>query len=458
MIRFGGPRGLRDKWTDVFRSDVVIHVAMLGSITAATFQGWLKDRFGGPLPYVAADLLLIAAALYWFAGLAIRKAAIGGPGRYAALVLVLIAVPLLYLMVPGTPLAIEAAGLRGWIAFPVCGLMALTVTRNAGQVRAYVALILVLGLITALYGIQQYRTGPEAALEVTSLASLRHGSTTFYAIGGGRSVFRAFSTFTFPAPFAGFMVFAVLLAAGQVLSSRRPRWVRWTCLLLVPLYFVGMTVSGTRAGLVTLVLGLALAAWYRGLKVRQMLLLPVIFVALHVATLLTSGSILTRYATLYLQEGELWTYVYAPITIAARALAQNPFGLGLGRSGVGVPFSMVSAMPEGYFIPSDGDVGRAAVEMGLIGLLLLVVLVVGLLPYAHRAARQLLKTRDEDLALGIGPLVLGTGVLVLIGSPLSTAPHGAIWWFLFGALVKVAMLERRRAAPAADVAQEVHAA
>jgi len=450
MIRLGGPRGLRDRWTDVFRSDAIIHLAMMGSITAGTFQGWLKDRFAGPLPYAAADGLLIAAALYWFAGLAIRKSPIAGPGRFAALVLVLIVVPLLYLLVPGTPLEIQAAGLRGWIAFPVCGLIGLTVTRNAGQVRAYIALILVLGLITAVYGIQQFRAGPESAINVTSLASLRHGNTTFYAIGGGKSAFRAFSTFTFPAPFAGFMVFAMFLAAGQALSPKRPRLVRWLCLLLVPVCFVGMTVSGTRAGLVTLVLGLALAAWYRGVSLRQALLLPVILAALHVATLLTSGNILGRYASLYLKESDLWTYVYAPITIAARALAQSPFGLGLGRSGVGVPFAIVSAMPPGYFIPSDGDVGRAAVEMGVIGLLLLVVLILGLLPYAHRAARQLLKTKDEDLALGLGPLVLGTGILVLIGSPLSTAPHGTIWWFLFGALIKVAMLDRRSSAADAE--------
>jgi len=82
------------------------------------------------------------------------------------------------------------------------------------------------------------------------------------------------------------------------------------------------------------------------------------------------------------------------------------------------------------------------VEMGLIGLALLGVLVFGLLPFAHRAARRLMGTGAEDLALGIGPLLLGTGIIVLIGSPLSASPHGTIWWFLLGALVRTAMLER----------------
>ena len=85
------------------------------------------------------------------------------------------------------------------------------------------------------------------------------------------------------------------------------------------------------------------------------------------------------------------------------------------------------------------------------------VLVFGLVPFAHRAARRLLKTGADDLALGIGPLLLGTGVIVLIGSPLSASPHGTVWWFLLGALVKTAMLERKAEAPrpqAADASGE----
>jgi len=443
------PFGLRNRWTDIFRADTPVHLAMMGSITAATFQGWLKDRIPGIVPYAAADGLMIAAILLWFAGLAIRKAKIPAPGDFGLLVFALVAVPMLYLMVPGTPLLIEAAGLRAWAAFPICCLLALTVIRSGGQVRAYVGLILILGLITAVYGILQYRAGPQAALGVSGLAALRHGTTTFYAAeGGGPREFRAFSTFTFPAPFAGFMVFAIILAAGRVLSSHQRRVQRWMALLLIAICFVGLTVSGTRAGLVTLLLGLGLSAAYRGLKLRQMLLLPALLAAVHAAMLLTSGKILERYATIYLSEGHLWTYVYAPITIAARALADNVFGLGLGRSGVGVPFGIAMGMPPGYFVFSDGDVGRAAVEMGIVGVALLALLVVGLLPYAHRATRILNRTEADDLALGVGPLVLGTGILVLIGSPLSTAPHGTIWWFLFGALIKVAMLDRR--SPAAD--------
>ena len=431
--------GLRNRWTDIFRADTAIHLAVMGSITIGTLQGFLKDRFGGPVPYVGADALLIFAAFFWFADLAIRKRRISDPGGFATRVFVLIAVPILYLMLPGTPFGIQLAGLRAWTMFPVSCLVALTIIRTPGQVRAYVGLILILGLITGVYGILQYRAGPQVAIDVAPLANVRHGGTVFY-VAGGQAEFRAFSTFTFPAPFAGFMVFALILATALVVSRHRPRGQRWMAALLIPVLFVGMTVSGTRAALITLLGGLALIGLYRGFGLRELLVLPLLLIALHLGSLLTSGSIMSRYATLYAKEAELWTYVYAPMLTAVRAIGQAPFGLGLGRTGVGVPAALGAGMPPGYFVFSDGDIGRAAAEMGLIGLALLALLVFGLLPFAHRATKRLLKSVDEDLALGLGPLVLATGVLVLIGSPLSSAPHGTIWYFLFGALVKLAML------------------
>jgi hypothetical protein len=79
--------------------------------------------------------------------------------------------------------------------------------------------------------------------------------------------------------------------------------------------------------------------------------------------------------------------------------------------------------------------------MGVFGLLLLLLILVALLPYAARATKALVGTRAEDLALGAGALVLANGILILIGSPLSSAPHATIWWFLLGALLKLTVLE-----------------
>jgi hypothetical protein len=148
---------------------------------------------------------------------------------------------------------VEIAGLRAWAAFPVGCLIALTIIRNPGQVRAYVGLILVLAVITALYGIWQYRVGPEDVLGISELARDRHGRTVFYSIPGlGLQDFRAFSTFTFPAPFAAFMVFGILLAGGIALSGLQSRRRRLLAALVIPLYFAGITVSGTRAAFVIL--------------------------------------------------------------------------------------------------------------------------------------------------------------------------------------------------------------
>jgi len=435
---------LRDRWTDVFRADAFIHLALLCAIVAATFQGWLKDRVSGYGPYVLSDLFLIAAFLWWAGGLAARKSSIVGPRRTTALILVLVAVPALYLILPGTPLVMEVAGLRAWSAFPVAALIALTVIRTPGQVRAYIGVVLVLCVVTALYGIWQYRTGPQQALGISELSQLRHGSTTFYGLGtAGEREFRAYSTFTFPAPFASMMVFGTILAAGVVAGRHARAWKRWLALLLLPLFFVGMTVSGTRAALVTLLFGLLILAWYRRLSWGQVLLIPVLAVALHVAVVLTSGRILERYQSLVVNEGILWRYAWAPITVAWRALQANLFGLGLGRSGVGVPFFVVNAQAPGFVVGSDGDIGRAAVEMGIVGVALLLLIVLGLLPAVARAVRVLRDAEADDVALGAGALIGATGLIILIGSPLSASPHALIWWILLGALLKLAMLRER---------------
>lgn len=442
-VRDAPAPGPPDRWTDVLRYDGAVHALLMASITAATFQGYLKDRIAGPLPYVLADLCLAGAAVLWFGGMALRRAPLVGPGRAVPLMLLLIVVPALYLLHPGAPLVIELAGLRAWSLFPLAGLIALTTIRTRGQVRAYVGLILALCVVTAIYGIVQYRAGPQAALEVSELANIRHGASVFYEImGSSRSEFRAFSTFTFPAPFAGMMVFGILLATGIATSRAVSRGRRVLAACLIPLFFAGMTVSGTRAAVLILGLGLLVLGWQRGLSLGQLALIPLFLVAVHLGTVLTAGAIVSRWQTVALQEGLLWTYVWAPLTVAGRAIAEQPLGFGLGRSGVGVPFQIFRSMPAGFFRGSDGDVGRAGVELGVVGLLLLAVLVIGLLPYAAHAARALRGTASDAAALGMGALIVSTGLVLLIGSPLTSAPHGTIWWFFLGALLKLALLER----------------
>lgn len=431
---------LEDRWTDVFKSDVLIHLGIMGSIIAGTFQGYLKDRIGGPFPYLLAELFFIAAFIVWFATIAIRKIPVRGPGVVPAVVLILVIVPVLYMAHPGSPLVVEIAGLRAWAEYPLACLIALTVIKTTGQVRAYVGLILVLCVITAVYGIVQYQTGASTLFGSSELARLRHGSTVYYnVLGTFEQSFRAFSTFTFPAPFAGMMVFGTLLAAGIAVSdSWRPR-ARLLMAALIPLFFMGITVSGTRAAIIMLLMGLLVLSWYRGLGLRVLGIIPLLVTALYAGTLLTSGRALERWRSVFLEEGLLWTYVWAPITIALRTLREFPFGMGLGRSGVGVPFAIFQSYPEGFFRGSDGDIGRAAVEMGVFGICVLLLVVGVVLPHAAGAVRRLRHAANQDVVLGIGALVVSTGMLILIGSPLSSAPHGLIWWFLLGALLKLSI-------------------
>ncbi|MFI5208753.1 MAG: O-antigen ligase family protein, partial [Gemmatimonadales bacterium] len=286
----------------------------------------------------------------------------------------------------------------------------------------------------------QYRAGPASALAGGQYSAERHGASVLYYLPGEETQFRAFSTFTFPAPFAGMMVFGMILIGGIALERSRPLFQRYLLASLMAILFVAMTLSGTRAALVELFLGLAVLAFLRGFTLMQIALAIPVAVALHFGVLLTSGHAVARFGSIFTQEGHLWIYVSGPIITAGRTLSAHFFGLGLGRTGVGVPFAIASSMPAGYFVFSDGDIGRAAVDMGVLGLIVLAFIVFGLMPLTLRAARMLIETEEEGVALGMGALVLSGGVIILIGSPLSGAPHGIIWWFFLGALVRLAML------------------
>ena len=238
-------------WKDVWYADRLIHLPIMASIVFGTFQGYLKDRIAGGLPYALADGMFLLAVLAWLGTIAVRNAPLRGPGATVSIIVTIIVVPIVYFLFPGATLLVRMAGLRSWILFPMAALIAMSAIRTVGQVRAYIGLLMILCVITALYGIRQYFAGPEVLLDIGELAQLRHGSTLRYVLGSGRLGFRAFSTFTFPGPFAAMMVFGILLAAGTVTSKLEKPKTRWMYGFLIPLFFIGLTVSGTRAALIS---------------------------------------------------------------------------------------------------------------------------------------------------------------------------------------------------------------
>jgi hypothetical protein len=428
---------LRDRWTDVFKADAGIHMLVMVSIVAGVFQGWLKDRMGGPIPYVLSDGCLMGAIALWFGTAAMRGNLLGGTRKIGGIVLVLILVPTAYFLVPGTPVIIKMAGLRTWVIFPLACLVALSVIKSTGQLRAYLGLVILLATITGAYGIYQYQVGPEAALQAP-LGLERHSFTVFYAdVTGGQSGFRAFSTFTFPGTFAGFMVLGFMFATGVALSHEYRKWTRIGVALLIPLFFIAITVSGTRAAFINVVLALGIVGWLRGFTAVQLAFIPIGMFAAHIATAITAGQFVPRLASVFLEEGAAWSRVLAPITIAGRTLDTDPLGIGLGRSGVGVPFRIFQSMPQNFFRGGDGDLARVAVELGLVGIALLLVVAIGVIPLVTAASRRLVRTDSDDAAMGIGPIVLSTTVLLLIGSPLTSTPQGIVWWFAAGAILKL---------------------
>ena len=84
----------------------------MASITLGVFQGYLKDRIAGPIPYALAEAAFVAALFWWFASLTLRGGTIRGPGHVPALLLVMIVVPALYLKIAPGVAASDTSGLE----------------------------------------------------------------------------------------------------------------------------------------------------------------------------------------------------------------------------------------------------------------------------------------------------------------------------------------------------------
>ena len=126
----------------------------------------------------------------------------------------------------------------------------------------------------------------------------------------------------------------------------------------------------------------------------------------------------------------------------------NPLGLGLGTTGVGIP--TLPGMGRWGFrgIGTDSDLGRAAVEMGFLGLLLVGYLIGAMVFHALRAGNRLRAGPSGSLASPLTALIVGFLPAIFLGNPLYGPPASLLIWSSLGVLLKLETLATQGAASA----------
>ncbi|MGA9869672.1 MAG: O-antigen ligase family protein [Rhodococcus sp. (in: high G+C Gram-positive bacteria)] len=283
-----------------------------------------------------------------------------------------------------------------------------------------VTILMGMGVFTSAVGIVQLIAGPAA------LVSLGYEYGTQVRTSGG--LLRTFSTFNLPFPF-GLYVMLSLLVGGSVALADPQRRRNMLFLMATPIMVVAMASSIVRGAILGLVVGAIYLIAIRFRYLAVPLALAGAFVAVVVPFVPKISSVFFSSSSLG-QRGDGWNNIIASILV-------HPLGTGLGSSGAaadristaaGVAFTegglSTNYQPDNYYV-------KAALELGPIGLWVVVALLVTTLLWCTRLSRAL-PGRDGALALGVGASIVAAMFASLVSTYFEIFPIDVYFWLLLG--------------------------
>ena len=424
------------------------HFLTMLAIVIGFFHGWIKNEIRHPITTFVFDIPLLLGLIVtlmrlpqmqsWFPNCRVGKAM----GWFFA-------VSALYIVLPlGVPILIGLSALRAWCFAPLIYLLGYHLTRSIRQIETYFWLLIILGAITAVYGLFQTPEEIRHRMETDPEFAQRFVNT-FYGNAKGESKLRVFSTFVSAAAFGGAMAYCIMFAVSRFSVTGNSPIERGILLTLAAPMVYGIILSGSRTSLIMMASGLVYTSWYRR-NILTYLVVPILIIlGITLGRDTVDDDSRERFLTI-LNPDVIFGRVYIVFDPTVRALTEYPLGGGLGRSGNGIPFVLVRMAAESnfQFRGVDGEVGRLAVDMGLVGLIVYAFMMIS---GAIDAIRNMSKLRDTPLAVvGVpaGAMFLIALTIVFTGSPFLAIPAGPLFWFFLGALERLTQEYRKMEAVA----------
>ena len=138
--------------------DAFVNLLVVAALGIGFFHGWLKLRFRSPITTFAYDVVLILAlvVVYLRSG-SMRQFLPPGPTTKALVAFYGLCLAYLpFSLIPGMPpFLVALSTLRGWIFATLLYGLGYQIIRGRAQLHGYFLVILLLALMTAIYGIQQ---------------------------------------------------------------------------------------------------------------------------------------------------------------------------------------------------------------------------------------------------------------------------------------------------------------
>jgi putative inorganic carbon (hco3(-)) transporter len=320
-----------------------------------------------------------------------------------------------------------AWGLKIAFFFLLVAVAAWRCPLDARERDRLVTILLVAGVLTAVYGIVQQAMGHDA------LHHLGYEYNTAIRFTGG--FVRSFSSFDNPFGFAYFLMLVLLIVVPHALSEPRRLRSRVT-LCCLPILALGLATSFVRGAWIGLAVGLAYLAWSR---FRALALgIPVVAVGL---VLLPGAVTSAAFAgSSGLDRVNSW---HANLS----EIASHPFGVGVGASNAAAERVLGSHREDEVFHP-DNEYYRALYELGVIGLWLIVLVLTATFG-ATRTAAMRLGSEGSLFALATSATILAAAASAFVTTYFDTFPNDMYFWLLVGT---VAALDGGRRIRSTDTA------
>jgi hypothetical protein len=411
-------------------------------VVVGFFLGPLKLMGESWLAYLLPDVLAAVAIVLYLGERIVAGRQLFAPSPLTMPLLLLATYCVIQLLNPESPFVRSVLGLRSWLLYLGLYFVGLYSCRSTRQLERLYGLLIALGVVTAAYGVVQWRTGPQAF--ATWSEYYGQYARLAWSAESGR-VFRAFSTFVSPGAFGTNMALIMLLAF--VVAAARTTPLRWRLLVTAAfaLMGVGIGVSGSRGPAAYLLIAggllLVIAPGARARIAATTKAAALAALALGVAVSQVGLVATERFGTIFEPESFFWKWFW-PLSRGVHLALEHPLGMGMGYT-AGVPqFVSDPLFRELPTTNIDSGYGSAAAELGMPGLLLFGFFALRVGMEGVRVWRALPPGRQKDLLLGPALWAAAYPIVSVIAQPQASLPSSIYFWLLVGMLMQAAALPR----------------
>ncbi len=419
-----------------------IRKGIIAILILLPFMAFLRRAIYSVSPYVKYDpihLIAPALVLFIFVGILLfdkeRFAQAFKGNSLAKYVILLLGLFVLQIFNPLQGSLFVGLGGALYYVIPVIWFFFALCYANSQLIRKLMTVIVIIGMITGIYGLCQMVFGflpfEEYWIETGGFASLRVGK-----------FIRAFSTFSSPEEYSRYLQIAGVVAFGHFLRKRNLGWL---------LIFTFIGISTIMTGVRSSVFGLALSVlvlliiWktkdIRRAFIRLVLLVSAFLVTMSFVQIPSSEFGYRGQSIFYTMAGhtargfvnpvgestfqsrlDLWKYLFTDM------VRRNPVGYGLGST------SIAAQKFGGRGVGTEGYIFALFVNSGVVGGLLF--LIISLVVLKKGVELSIQSEGSKALAPPVLAIITGLTLNNIFGSSFILYSVAPVGWFLIGWIVR----------------------